>query len=268
MRGAFFGALPRSRTPARARAPRARAPPLTARPLPHRSGNHPEALLTDTVGFVQKLPTQLVAAFKATLEEVTEADVIVQVVDISAENWAKQQAAVLDVLAELEIGSSVPIVTLWNKLDRLDIVAMDEAAREARRLRLTVAASAVTGEGMDEFLDTLKKAMGELLVPVELSLPFARGDLLSEMHAVGTVETEAFGPDGVDVVGAAPKHLLGRLEPYRVGVPSAEALRGAMDPNADVDWKAVRAGDRARSRAREAERGGSGAGGAVGGGGE
>jgi GTPase len=80
---------------------------------------HPEIMLTDTVGFIQKLPTNLVAAFRATLEEVQEADVIVHVCDVSNPAWPKQHRAVLQVLRELGALDGVPVVTLWNKLDAL-----------------------------------------------------------------------------------------------------------------------------------------------------
>jgi len=80
---------------------------------------HPEVLLTDTVGFIQKLPTQLVAAFRATLEEVREADVLLHIMDVSHPSWQKQERAVWKVLSEIDADDK-PIIRVFNKIDQLD----------------------------------------------------------------------------------------------------------------------------------------------------
>ncbi|CAM9561768.1 unnamed protein product, partial [Discosporangium mesarthrocarpum] len=117
---------------------------------------HPEVMLTDTVGFIQKLPTNLVAAFRATLEEVAEADVVVHVLDVSSPSWKKQESAVLTVLEEMGVADK-PRVTMWNKIDLLqedEQLRIYEEATEDHAL--TVAASAKTGMGMDAFVGVLE----------------------------------------------------------------------------------------------------------------
>src|SRR5439155_2869062 len=139
-------------------------------------------LLTDTVGFIQKLPHQLVEAFKATLEETVNADLILHVVDASApeEELASMMQAVDDVLEEIGAGSSHRLIVL-NKCDLLE-------APERRVLTLrhrdTVQVSAATGEGLDQLKDRIEAAFRTTLEAVELLVPFERGSLLSELHEV------------------------------------------------------------------------------------
>jgi GTPase len=178
---------------------------------------HPEVMFTDTVGFIQKLPTNLVAAFRATLEEVREADVIVHVCDVANTAWPKQHRAVLQVLDELGAleGNKVPIVTLWNKLDlvpenerndiRLDAATTDE---------LTVAASAVTGEGMTDFISKLEIALSKLLYPVEAVVPYNCGQLISRIHELGACDVEEYTEKGCLIKARVPQELLQRLKPY------------------------------------------------------
>ena len=178
---------------------------------------HPEVMFTDTVGFIQKLPTNLVAAFRATLEEVREADVIVHVCDVANTAWPKQHRAVLQVLDELGAleGNKVPIVTLWNKLDlvpenerndiRLDAATTDE---------LTVAASAATGEGMSDFIAKLEIALSKLLYPVEALVPYSCGQLISRIHELGACDVEEYTEQGCLIKARVPQELLQRLKPY------------------------------------------------------
>ncbi|CAM9485500.1 unnamed protein product [Ectocarpus fasciculatus] len=117
---------------------------------------HPEVMLTDTVGFIQKLPTNLVAAFRATLEEVVEADVIVHIVDVSSPSREKQESAVTGVLGEMK-ASDKPRLTMWNKLDLLPEEEQEQIRVDAEeREELTVTASAMTGEGLDDFVTCLE----------------------------------------------------------------------------------------------------------------
>lgn len=181
---------------------------------------HPEVMLTDTVGFIQKLPTNLVAAFRGTLEEVAEADVIVHVCDRSNPAWAKQHRAVLKVLEELgalegDNGIKTPVVTLWNKLDLVpenekeDIRIEAETAQEP-----TCTASARTGEGMDDFIRSLEAALSQLLSPVEALIPFSAGGLLSRIHELGACDVEEYEEGGCFVQARVPDELYNRLEPY------------------------------------------------------
>ncbi len=169
-------------------------------------------LLTDTVGFIRKLPHQLVDAFKATLEETALADLILHVVDASEPEPARAVAiaAVDEVLAEIG-ADEAPRLIVFNKIDLLD-----EAGR--RRLlvgrRGAVGVSAASGEGLEQLLDAVEEAFAATLQPMELLIPYERGASLSELHAVaGDLERED-GPDGVRVRARVPRALAHRFQPY------------------------------------------------------
>lgn len=171
-----------------------------------------EVLFTDTVGFIQKLPTQIVAAFRATLEEIIEADVLLHVVDATHPNAAAQYEAVEDTLAELEV-DHLPTVVALNKIDLLD------ACVEAADLgidRPAVAVSALTGEGMDDLLVAVEAAVVQYLRPLHVLLPYERGDLLSMIYERGQVDEEQHKADGVEVYGRMPVRLLPYFAEYRL----------------------------------------------------
>ncbi len=173
-----------------------------------------EVLITDTVGFIQKLPTTLVAAFRATLEEIAEADLILHVVDITHPQATQQVATVLQVLEELQ-ASHLPMITALNKIDRLP-EARPEAAGEGGASR-TVAISALTGQGLPELMQRIEEVLDEELAPVTARLPYHRGDLVALMHQRGVVVREQHEADGVYVVGRVPVGLLSKFTPYLVG---------------------------------------------------
>ena len=183
----------------------------TTRSYEHNSRHY---LLTDTVGFIRKLPHQLVDAFKATLEETTLADLIVHVVDGSepAAARAVAMAAVDDVLEEIGAGDA-PRLVVFNKLDLLD----DQERRDLLVGRLDViGVSAAEGEGIEELLDAIEVAFEETLQPMELLFPYADGKGLSELHAIaGHVERED-GPEGVLIKARVPRALSHRFEGYSV----------------------------------------------------
>ncbi|CAM9854728.1 unnamed protein product [Scytosiphon promiscuus] len=175
---------------------------------------HPEVMLTDTVGFIQKLPTNLVAAFRATLEEVVEADVIVHIVDVSSPSREKQESAVTHVLDDMKV-SEKPRLTLWNKLDLLPEEEQEQIRVNAEeRGELTVTASAKTGLGLDDFVTCLEEAICALLFKVEAVVPYSRGDLLSRVHELGACDTEKHTDAGTLIQARVPAELLNRLEPY------------------------------------------------------
>lgn len=188
--------------------------------------SHQEVLLTDTVGFIQKLPTGLVAAFRATLEEVVEADVLLEVVDITHENAIEQSQTVSDVLAELGAGDK-PRVTALNKIDQLaDPGAIDESL-----FPNAVAVSAATGRNLEALLAKIGDVITQTMVDVQVHLPFERGDLVELFHRRGRVVNEAHGPDGVQVTGALPRSLVGVFAPFqRAAVPPARTRRVASRP--------------------------------------
>jgi len=176
-------------------------------------------LLTDTVGFIRKLPHQLVDAFKATLEETTLADLIVHVVDGSAPAAGRAAAmeAVDAVLEEIGAGAT-PRIVAFNKLDLLD----DDQRRDLLvGHRDGVGVSAMTGEGIDELLDEIAESFARTLEPVELLIPYGEGATLNELHEIaGSLDREDRA-DGVLVRARVPSRLAHRFRDYAVDGRSA-----------------------------------------------
>jgi GTP-binding protein HflX len=171
-------------------------------------------LLTDTVGFIRKLPHQLVDAFAATLEETKLADLVLHVVDASApeEDLVAMTRAVEDVLEEIHAGSN-PRLLVLNKADVLD----DERRRELSfRHPDAVLVSAVTGEGLDELRELVVAEFEKTLSDVELLVPFSQGSLLNELHRLaGEMEREDT-PEGVRVSARIPTVVAERYGRYAV----------------------------------------------------
>lgn len=166
-----------------------------------------EFTLADTVGFVRHLPHQLVEAFRSTLEEVRDADLIVHVVDGSDEAPQEQIAAVREVLAEIGAGS-VPELIVVNKADLAD---PDRLAQLLRREPQALVVSARTGEGMQDLLEAIEARLPSGLQEVEVLLPYRRGDLLARSHAEGDVlEVEHLG-EGTRLRARVPDQLAAEL---------------------------------------------------------
>jgi GTP-binding protein HflX len=173
-------------------------------------------LLSDTVGFVRRLPHGLVEAFKATLEVVSEADLLVHVVDSSAVDPEGQIAAVRDVLAEIG-AERVPELLVFNKMD----LAHDAATRLVREHPGSAAISAVTGEGVDIMLHAVGDRLRALATVTELVVPYDRGDVLAAVNREGEVVSTAYEDEGVRIrVRLAPASV-GRLADFIVPAPSA-----------------------------------------------
>jgi GTPase len=168
-------------------------------------------LLTDTVGFIRKLPHQLVQAFKSTLDVAVDADLLVHVVDASAPDVAGNIRAVRDVLAEIGV-DRVPELLAFNKAD----LAPDEAQRLCAVHEGSVALSATTGEGIDRLLGTIGDRLRSLTTLVELIIPFERGDVMAEAHRAGEVLDEAPGEGGMHVKGRFDDAALGRFADFVV----------------------------------------------------
>jgi GTP-binding protein HflX len=151
-----------------------------------------EFTLADTVGFVRQLPTQLVEAFRSTLEEVGESDLLLHVVDGSHPDPEGQLAAVRAVLAELK-GPSVPELVVINKSDAAEPDVLD---RLLLRESNAVAVSARTGAGIDKLLDRITELLPRPRVTVDVLVPFSRGDLVNRVHQHGEVLTEEHTEDG------------------------------------------------------------------------
>ncbi len=166
-------------------------------------------LLTDTVGFIEKLPHQLVEAFKATLEETVLADLILHVVDASEpqERRRLDMQAVDEVLEEIGAGDK-PRLLVLNKADLLD----EEERQEARLWhRDAVLVSAVTGAGLEELSERIEAAFAETLTEVELLIPYSEGGRLHELHEVAGDLERTDGPDGVRVHARVPSAELHRF---------------------------------------------------------
>ncbi|HMS20686.1 GTPase HflX [uncultured Sphingorhabdus sp.] len=151
-----------------------------------------KAILSDTVGFVSDLPTQLVAAFRATLEEVTSADYIVHVRDIAHPSTEAQRTDVLSILRELGIGEngegdSPPIIELWNKCDKLPAEERAQLSELAKRTPNCFLISAQTGEGVDLFVEQLAARITAEGIERDLVLDAAQGDVLAWLHSKGQV---------------------------------------------------------------------------------
>jgi GTP-binding protein HflX len=165
-------------------------------------------LLSDTVGFVRKLPHQLVESFRSTLEEVVDADLLVHVVDASSPEAERQIDAVRSVLRELGAGE-VPELLVANKLD----VADPEALVALKGLG-AVPVSAASGEGVDDFLERLAERLRALNAVVELSVPYERGDVLAALHREGEVLVEVHDERATRVRARLPKGGVDRFREF------------------------------------------------------
>lgn len=256
---------------------------------PKETGRHnkgQEVLLTDTVGFISKLPTDLIAAFRATLEEVQNADILIHVCDRSSPVWKKQRETVLKELDNIGCYDT-PIVELWNKIDALPnadevmleaatlpidtelveeevgesdeepasssmnivtlteeaeddlsgrdvddlpVVAADEplaqsalgkdSVRDSHRPErkiFTVAASALTGVGFDDFLLTIDDALSLLLRSIEVFIPYDKDDgLVARIHSQGSVDEVEYRNSGTRLICKVPDSLFLRLQPFKM----------------------------------------------------
>jgi GTP-binding protein HflX len=172
-----------------------------------------QALFPDTVGFIQKLPTTLVAAFHATLEEISEADLLLHVVDVSHPNAINQAEAVQETLEEIDAGH-IPVLTALNKIDRLSDPA--SARRTVEQFPQSVAISARTGEGIDDLLERASTMLYETFAPIVVRLPYQQGQLISLFHEFGQVERLEHGRKGVLMQGRIPGRLVAQFQAWQV----------------------------------------------------
>ena len=170
-------------------------------------------LFTDTVGFIQKLPTELIAAFRATLEEITEADVLLHLVDITHENASAQAKAVHETLVEIGAGD-LPIVTAFNKIDLLK--DPDAAIATLDQFSNTYPISAMTGNGLDRLLSAVEGELFESFIDLKVLIPYNKGELLSQFHEFGQVLEIESKEDGSVIIGSLPRRLVYKFEPYLI----------------------------------------------------
>ena len=170
-------------------------PTLRRMKLPHGR----TVILSDTVGFISDLPTHLVAAFRATLEEVLEADLILHVRDLSDDDNQAQSADVMRILADLGIGEAEGaerILEVWNKIDRLEPDAHDAIVQKASTAENVIAVSAITGEGVDRLMAEISRRLSGVLTETTITLPVEKLALLPWLYNHAVVDNREDNEDG------------------------------------------------------------------------
>ncbi len=158
--------------------------------------NGAEVILSDTVGFISELPTELVAAFRATLEEVLDADLILHVRDIAHPQTEEQAADVATIMAGLGVDEETPQFEVWNKIDLLDGEAREAVTARVARSETTFLMSAITGEGVEDLLTAVAETLDAERKEQVLDLPYSDGRRRAWLHEQGVVEDEQAGDDG------------------------------------------------------------------------
>lgn len=181
----------------------------TTRRLTLPSGSN--LLLTDTVGFLRRLPHQLIEAFKATLEETVVSDFLIHVLDISHPEVDLHHTSALEVLKEIGADSS-RIITVYNKVDLLD--GSKEIRINHKPTAQSIYVSATTGEGFDELRDRIECMIEADVETMEMLIPHDRYDIVSQLHKLGCVKKEESIEEGIYLVGNIPISLTHRFQPY------------------------------------------------------
>src|SRR5579859_527651 len=188
-------------------------------------------LLTDTVGFIQKLPTDLVAAFRATLEEVTEADIVIQVLDASSPAVEEQATTVDQELASLGAGDK-PRVVVLKKVDLLGPAARRRVVNAiSARYPGVVAISATQELGFEDLLKAIDAASRGEMVGVEILVPYGSERVLATLRKIGGIDRTEYVDSGTRAWGWAPRHAAGRFEPYRVSSGRNGSRRARRRPD-------------------------------------
>jgi len=178
--------------------------------------NRREVLFTDTVGFIQKLPTDLVAAFKATLEEVQEADLLLHVLDATRYNGRDQMEAVHETLQDLG-AMEKPKVLALNKVDELSPQAVELLlAEDWSPYRTVVPISALKKSGLEALGNAIAQTLPGELVSIEVLLPYTENARQAEFHAQGNVEAVDYRADGVAMRGTLPRRLLPKFDRFKL----------------------------------------------------
>src|SRR6266498_1626311 len=172
-----------------------------------------QALFTDTVGFIQELPTTLVEAFHATLEEIVESDLLLHVVDISHPNALNQFESVQQTLGELG-AQHIPIVTALNKVDQLR--DPKSAKNVVSNFSKAVTISALDGSGVKDLLAVIQEELYETYAPILVRLPYQQGALISLFHEAGQVERIEHGRGGVVMQGRIPGRLVAQFNDWQI----------------------------------------------------
>lgn len=169
--------------------------------------------LTDTVGFIRELPTMLVAAFRATLEETLEADLLIHVVDVSHPDWEIQRDSVNETIADLG-ASEIPILTLFNKVDM--IKERDELTKLVAEFPNSVAVSAKTGEGMEDLENHIRRMLSDRYTRIKALVPYSSANIAETAHSFGKILVKEYREDGIYIEAELSSDHRGRLSQFEV----------------------------------------------------
>jgi len=173
-----------------------------------------QTLITDTVGFIQKLPTTLVAAFRATLEEISEADLIMVVVDVNHPNAVQHVETVEDTLAEIDV-PPIPRLLVWNKVDQWDGDTLPEIPNPEDYIA-QVTVSAAKKQNLDGLLTAAEDALNRATVHAVMHIPYERGDVVSMLHDLASVENMEHLENGIRLQLQMPIYLYERYKAFEV----------------------------------------------------
>lgn len=177
-----------------------------------------EALLTDTVGFIQKLPHHLIAAFRATLEEVIQADVLLHIIDISHPQYKEQSQAVYQVLHELKVDTK-HLIMVFNKVDKLENT---EILNQLLRNDNSIAISALSGLGTDKLLGLVQNFLKEQTVEIPLLIPYSESNIIANLYDVSTIISTEYRDEGIYVLISLPPDEMNRFSAYAIEVDTVE----------------------------------------------
>jgi GTP-binding protein HflX len=173
--------------------------------------NNQKVFISDTVGFINKLPHQLIAAFKATFEEVKESDFLVHVIDISTIHCEAQVMAVNSVLEEI----GIPPKKTIHVLNKIDLVSQKKTiATWLKKLDNSVAFSALTGEGIDDLLSMIEHLASSSLQRVKLKIPFTSGKIMGQVLQQGKIIRRKYLTTGIVIEAELDKAMVDSLKPY------------------------------------------------------
>jgi len=171
-----------------------------------------EVLFTDTVGFIEKLPDQLVTAFQATLEELSAADVLLHVVDVSHEDYFKQIEIVRRHLAAIDPDYYKHEIIVFNKIDL--VAELSVSAFLEREFASASFISALTGKGVEELKENIAAFLNNQRRKLKLYLPYSEGKLYAELQEYGDVQSVISRPDHLEIIVDVDPELAEKLEPY------------------------------------------------------
>ena len=171
--------------------------------------NNQDVLLTDTVGFLNNLPHGLIESFKATLEEVQGADLLIHVIDVSTHLLEEKFKSVNRVLQELNTDQK-PVINVLNKIDQASSRKFIKRMRD--EFPDSAAASCLTGEGLDNLMDLIIRKLDHLNTTIKMFIPFSRMDIVSEISSRGEILKKEFTENGININARLPKHIADKLK--------------------------------------------------------